>query len=53
MTVFVCPECRYIFDEDQGDPHEGYPPGTTFQSLPDDFTCPDCGVRNKADFKAE
>lgn len=53
MTVFVCPECGYVFDEEKGDPHEGYPPGTSFESLPDDFICPDCAVRNKSDFNQQ
>ena len=29
---------------------KGYPPGTRFQSLPDDYVCPDCSVRYKEDF---
>jgi len=53
MTVFRCPECGYIYDEAEGDPHEGYPPGTTFADLPDDFACPDCAVRFKEDFEAD
>ena len=50
MSIFKCPECAYIFDEALGDPQEGYPAGTTFDSLPDEFACPDCSVRFKEDF---
>ena len=51
MARFRCPGCDYIFDEDKGDSHEGYPAGTAFESLPADFTCPDCCVRYKEDFE--
>lgn len=51
MAVFRCPECHYTFDESVGDPHEGYPPGSEFIALPEDFTCPDCAVRSKEDFE--
>lgn len=50
MSIYRCPECDYQFDEEQGDAHEGYPPNTLFDSLPDDFACPDCAVRFKEDF---
>ena len=50
MSRYRCPECGYVFDEDTGDEFEGYPPGTAFDSLPNDFTCPDCSVRGKEDF---
>ena len=47
----VCPECGYTYDETVGDAHEGYPAGTLFSDLPDDFACPDCSVQFKEDFK--
>jgi len=50
MSVFICPGCQYSFDEEKGDPNEGYLPGTKFQALPEDFYCPDCAVRSKQDF---
>ena len=51
MSQYRCPECGYVFDEATGDEHEGYPAGTSFESLPVDFVCPDCAVRNKDDFE--
>jgi rubredoxin len=51
MATFKCPGCDYLFVEERGDDHEGYPPGTAFESLPKEFTCPDCGVRYKEDFE--
>jgi rubredoxin len=50
MARYQCPGCEYVYDEAVGDDHEGYPPGTPFEALSDDFTCPDCGVRYKEDF---
>lgn len=50
MSQYLCPECGYCYDESHGEPHEGYAPGTTWEELPDTFTCPDCAVRVKADF---
>ncbi|MEM7612067.1 MAG: rubredoxin [Pseudomonadota bacterium] len=46
-----CPDCGYVYDPSVGDPHEGYPPGTAFEALPDDFVCPDCAVVDKAMFE--
>ena len=51
MARYRCPDCDYIYDEATGDAHEGYPPGTSFNSLPDDFVCPDCAVQGKDDFE--
>jgi rubredoxin len=53
MSRYRCPECGYLYDEDTGDAFEGYAPGTPFDSLPDDFTCPGCSVRDKQDFEPD
>lgn len=50
---FHCPGCGYIYDEALGEPHEGFAPGTTWEQIPDDWFCPDCAVRDKADFILE
>ncbi len=47
---FRCPGCGYVYDERLGHPHEGFPPGTRWQEIPDDWACPDCAVRQKTDF---
>ena len=44
MQSFVCDVCGYIYDPAKGDPDQGIAPGTTFEDLPDDWTCPVCGV---------
>ena len=51
FRCFRCDSCGYIYDEEKGHEREGYPPGTTWDTMPDDFLCPDCGVRAKPDFE--
>lgn len=46
---YQCTVCGYIYDPEEGDPHSGIPPGTAFEDIPDDWTCPICGV-TKTDF---
>jgi alkane 1-monooxygenase len=48
--VLRCTCCGYTYDEDRGDAREGFPPGTRWESVPDAWCCPDCGVRDKVDF---
>jgi len=50
MSRYQCPECGFVYDEKTGDAYQGYPPGTRFADLPDDYNCPDCSVRDKPDF---
>ncbi|MBP2650535.1 MAG: Rubredoxin domain containing protein [Firmicutes bacterium] len=44
MAKYVCTICGYEYDEAVGDPDNGIAPGTTFDSLPEDWVCPTCGV---------
>jgi len=44
MQKYECTVCGYIYDPEKGDPAGGVEPGTAFDNLPDDWTCPDCGV---------
>ncbi len=50
-TRFGCTDCGYVYDEAVGCEHEGFPPGTKWAAIPDDWPCPDCAVREKIDFK--
>ena len=52
MDKYVCVLCGYIYDPAEGDPENGIPPGTPFEKLPDDWTCPACGV-GKEHFEKE
>ena len=49
---YVCEICGYEYDEAAGDPDNGIAPGTKFEDLPEDWSCPLCGV-DKSNFKAE
>lgn len=46
---YICNACGYIYNEVDGDPDGGLPPGTRLADIPDDWACPLCGV-TKADF---
>ena len=48
---YRCEVCEYVYDESAGEPHEGFAPGTQWSEIPDDWCCPDCGVREKVDFQ--
>ena len=50
MARYQCPGCGYVYDETQGDQHEGFPPGTPWSKVPEDWACADCAVRDKVDF---
>ena len=41
---YVCSVCGYVYDEATGDPDNGIAPGTKWEDLGEDFTCPVCGV---------
>jgi rubredoxin len=51
MASYQCPVCEYVYDEAKGDARQGFPAGTPFGDIPDDWTCPDCAVREKPDFE--
>ncbi|MCI2425030.1 rubredoxin [Candidatus Acetothermia bacterium] len=44
MEKWICTVCDYIYDPAVGDPVSGVAPGTSFEALPDDWLCPECGV---------
>lgn len=50
MARYRCEVCDYVYDEASGEPREGLPAGTPWADVPDDWCCPDCGVREKVDF---
>ncbi|RDI50542.1 rubredoxin [Nocardia mexicana] len=52
MARYRCPVCDYVYDEAAGAPREGFPAGTAWSAVPDDWCCPDCGVREKLDFES-
>ncbi len=41
---YICSVCGYEYDEEVGCEEAGIAPGTTWENVPEDFTCPLCGV---------
>jgi rubredoxin len=52
MEKYVCTVCGYVYDPEDGDPDNGIDPGTSFEDIPDDWTCPVCGA-SKDQFEKE
>ncbi len=50
FRTYMCVVCGWIYDEEHGHPEAGIPPGTLWQDIPADFTCPECGA-GKTDFE--
>ena len=50
MARWECIVCGLIYDEKEGWPEDGIAPGTKWEDVPADWTCPDCGV-GKEDFE--
>lgn len=44
---YRCKYCNYIYSPLRGEPHRGIPAGTAFEDLPEDYTCPVCGLDPK------
>jgi len=44
MRRWRCLACQYVYDPVVGDPDNGVPAGTPWEQVPDDWTCPVCGV---------
>ena len=53
MKRYLCDVCGYIYDEAEGDPDGGIPPGTPFEDIPDDWVCPECGATKAAFLPSE
>lgn len=52
IMKYVCNLCGYVYDEAAGDPDNGIAPGTKWEDIPEDWTCPLCGA-GKEEFSAE
>ncbi|MBX3663409.1 MAG: rubredoxin [Burkholderiales bacterium] len=50
MRKWECIVCGYVYDEAEGDPEHGIKAGTRWEDIPEDWTCPECGIA-KADFE--
>ncbi|MDF2586583.1 MAG: Rubredoxin-type Fe(Cys)4 protein [Anaerocolumna sp.] len=47
IMKYECP-CGYVYDPELGDPDNGIEPGTAWEDLPEDWTCPVCGLEKDA-----
>ena len=45
MKKYTCLVCGYVYDPEHGDPDQGIAPGTQFDDLPEDWSCPTCGAQ--------
>lgn len=49
---YACSVCGYVYDPEKGDPENGVAPGTRFEDIPENWTCPVCGAE-KSKFEKE
>jgi len=42
MNKWECTVCGYVYDPEVVDPDRGVEPGTPFEEIPNDWTCPVC-----------
>ena len=48
--TYMCVVFGFIYKESEGWPQDGIAAGTRWDDVPENWTCPDCGV-SKADFE--
>ena len=41
---YICDVCGWVYDEAAGDTDNGIAPGTKWEDIPEDFSCPLCFV---------
>ena len=44
MKKYVCSVCGFVYEEAEGYPDADLAPGTVWEDVPEDFSCPLCGV---------
>lgn len=49
MKRYQCNICGFVYDEAAGDSEHGIKAGTKWEDVPENWTCPECGV-TKSDF---
>ena len=50
MDKYRCIPCGWVYDPAKGDAENGVAPGTPFEELPEDWSCPLCGA-DKSQFE--
>lgn len=49
FKTLQCALCAFVYDEEAGLPDEGIPPGTRWEDVPENWSCPDCSA-TKSEF---
>ncbi len=44
MKKYICDVCGWVYDPATGAPADGVAAGTPWESVADDFVCPECGA---------
>ena len=52
MKKWKCIVCGYVYEQEVGLPEEGIAAGTSWDDIPEDWVCPECGV-GKQDFEMD
>lgn len=52
MKKYICTVCSFVYDEAAGIPSSGITPGTRWEDIPQDWTCPLCGA-TKDEFREQ
>ena len=47
---YMCVVCGFVYHEAEGLPEEGFPAGTRWEDIPENWVCPECGA-GKEDFE--
>ena len=42
--IWECVLCGFVYYEAEGDPDSGIAPGTRWEDIPDDWSCPECNA---------
>lgn len=45
MKIWQCLVCGLVYEEEKGWPEDGIAAGTSWEDVPADWTCPECGAR--------
>lgn len=53
QDIYVCNGCGYEYDQNYGDPIGEVDAGTSFDKIPDDWICPECGEEKSGFVKVE
>lgn len=43
-ATWMCKLCAFVYSEADGWPEQGIAPGTSWNNVPADWLCPDCGA---------